>query len=204
MDSIFDILGPSEAQAFPIGKVFKVGQKALGSLSSASKRLVGKSVQGKIVKEVRRGRGNWRQIVFDDGTVLPITKDYVHSLARAKGTEQYVNAFVEKSREGQLQQALKSMSIHESMVYPPETTKVGRAITENQHEIYKKMAQTLQSMPPDSVMVRRGKKSYMLPQVYAEILQRHGILTIIKKKVTPRMAASRDRALDRLFKDWNK
>ena len=182
MNSIFDMIGPSEAEAFPIGKAFKVGQKALGSLSSASERLAGKTVQGKIVKEVRKGHGNWRQIIFEDDSVLPVTKDYVHSLSRAKGTEQYVNAFAEKNKEGQLQQALKSMAKHESMVYPERTTHVRRDVTENFHQAFKARAQELQVEVPDSVMVQRGKKSYMMPKPYAEILQRNGILQIIQRK----------------------
>jgi hypothetical protein len=179
------ILGQTdEAESSPIGKAFKLGQKAMGSLSSSSGRLAGKTLQGKVIKEVRRGKGDWRQIVFNDDSVLPVTKDYVHSLARAKGTEDYLSAYAGKNREGKLTQALNSMAMHERLFDTMSSRERVRTLQGN----YLKKAQELDpSLPPDTVMVTRGTKYYSMPRVYAEQLQKAGILTIREGQREKRM-----------------
>jgi len=182
--TLSDFFSPSEAQAFPIGKIFKVGQKALGSLSSASKQLAGKKLQGKVIREVRKGHGDWRQIIFSDNTVLPMTKDYVHTLSRVKGTEKMLNLFEERDQSGRLQQAMKSMSYHEAYARRNPTSslpKSSRDYTRQLHKNYLSEAQELDpTVIPDSVMVSRGSLYYSMPRDYAELLERNGILNIVK------------------------
>ncbi len=206
--TLTNLFGPNEAEAFPIGKVFKVGSKTLGSLSSASERLAGKELQGKVIKEVRKGHGNWRDIIFNDGTALPVTKDYVHNLAQSKGTETYLDLFEGKDVPDRLHQAMKSMRIHESMVYPDKTTRVGRAVTQNLYNARQQRLQELQSTPLDSVMVQRGTRSYMMPKEYAELLEKNGILKVVKSRFDhfdhSQSVSPETKMLDAIFKNWDK
>lgn len=138
MANLMDIFGPNEAQAFPLGKAFKVGSKSLGSLSSASERLAGREVQGKIIKEVRKGYGNWRDIIFTDGNGQAVTKDYINSLASTFGADKYVNTYLPMgTRAEQVGQAEKSLNKHISLMPGTPQSKVQREVINNLHEARK-------------------------------------------------------------------
>ena len=117
------LFGPDEAEASPIGTISKVTAKTLKKgLSSASEKLVGMKIKGKIVKEVRGGRNtNWRDVIFTDGTSLPMTKDYIHEAVKYNQTKIRMMDFPE-SPEGKLTTSLKSLKhtllYHDSMVAP--------------------------------------------------------------------------------------
>jgi len=180
-------LSDEEAEASPIGKVFKVGQRAMGSLSSSSERLAGQELQGKVIREVRHGRGDWRQIVFNDDSVLPVTKDYIHDLSRAVGTQKYTGMLAEKSPEAQLLQAERSMKYHESLARRsrkvPDLPKASRPMVRSQHQSYLRGTQELDpELLPDTVMVTRGSLYYSMPRVYAELLEAKGKLKISRSK----------------------
>uniref|UniRef100_A0A6M3KB39 Uncharacterized protein n=1 Tax=viral metagenome TaxID=1070528 RepID=A0A6M3KB39_9ZZZZ len=183
---------PSEAQAFPIGKMVKaVSRKALGSLSSSSESLAGKTLQNKVIKEVRRGHGNWREVIFNDGTALPMTKDYVNKLCRTKGTDDMLEVLSTKGQSEQLKQALRSMKYHEDRLSPGLET---RPTVAQFHESYlKRVKEVDPASLPDTVMVTRGKLYYSMPRRYAEILEREGIVNIQK-----------GRREQRLFKPYKK
>lgn len=87
---------PKEAEAMSLkGEVLKQGVKAVGrkvtekiagaGLSSTSKVLSGREIDGKVVQRVVKGSGKWRHMIFEDGTQKPITqeeaKDYTRHFA---------------------------------------------------------------------------------------------------------------------------
>jgi len=87
------ILTPEQAEAAPLGPIRRVTRRVLeGPLSpDATRILKGKIIKGKVVKEVRRGRGDWRYIVFEDGTHLPVDKSYIRSAAAGYGRERILS-----------------------------------------------------------------------------------------------------------------
>lgn len=176
-------LMPDEANAFPIGKAYTVGKKTLGSLSKASDRLMGKEVNGKIVKEIRHGHGDWREILYEDGTALPVTKDYINALCRRVGTENYLDNFAVELPAEKLNQARKSAGRHAEMAKPVFSKSAHRDLTQTFHDNYVKRTEELGKVAPESVMVRNKEGvEFMLPTPYAKLLQKKGDLVILNKK----------------------
>jgi len=144
-----------------------------------------------VIKEVRRGHGNWREVIFNDGTALPMTKDYVNKLCRTKGTDDMLEVLSTKGQSEQLKQALRSMKYHEDRLSPGLET---RPTVAQFHESYlKRVKEVDPASLPDTVMVTRGKLYYSMPRRYAEILEREGIVNIQK-----------GRREQRLFKPYKK
>lgn len=110
-----------EAEASPIGELGKASAKILKKgISSASEKLAGMELKGKIIKEVRGGHGSdWRDVVFTDGTSLPMTKDYIHELVKHNQTKIRMADFPENP-ENKLQTALNSLK-HTLQYHSPLT-----------------------------------------------------------------------------------
>lgn len=183
----YETAQPEEPQAFPVGKWIKAGTKAAGKVitkeeSRAAKPLVGQMLSGKRVANVTKGAGNWRYIVFDDGSVQPMTKDVVTDLSRATGTAKYMETFAGKQMAGEtesvLAQASKSLEYHISRQNPYATRD---AIRDHYKSYVRNMKDTDPSVMPNIVPVAYQKKFFYMPRNYAEVLKAEGKLEILSK-----------------------
>jgi len=174
------IFGTKEAEAFPLKNVVKGGaRKVLGSISSASERLKGYTLEGKVIKEVRKGRGNWRVIIFEDGTEQSMTKDYVTSLCANKGTHKYVNKFSRKgSLEGKIKQAEKSLDIRLKKAKPLMHKPLTHARRQHDYDRLKE----LNVKQADVIGVWKDKRYLTMPKEYAELLESQGKVRIDRSK----------------------
>jgi hypothetical protein len=180
---------PEESEAFPLGKFSKTLTKTAkeGMESSAAARLVGHSLKGKIITNVKKGDGNWRSLLFEDGSEMTVTKDELHALTRAKGTADYAKTFTESNDESQLTQAMKSLKYHEVRAdnRPFDTAPTKRLY----HQRY--LTDVNQGDPkavPETVFVNYQGKYFQMPKEKAELLEEQGYLTIDKKhNVKPRV-----------------
>lgn len=177
---ILDLLQPSEAEAMPRGVYQKVTQSALsGEISSAAKVLVGKVLGGKTIKDVRKGRGNWRGILFDDDTMMTVTNTELNDLSRAFGTKKYTGQF-QQIEEGatRTEQALKSLDYHYSRVKPFVTK--GTVEMYHQRHLERLREMGIGETPGGSLVSYKGK-FFTMPTEYARHLQDLGLLKIEKE-----------------------
>jgi len=177
-------LGPSEAEASPVGKLIKAGAQAAKTalkkpLSSTSKKAVeyGATFMGKKVKAITKGRGNWRYIILEDDTVYPATKDVASDLIRHSGTGvQAVKLGLEKG-EGRLEQALASLAYHESRSNPYLSKKL---IKENYRDYTKQVKSQNLGAPMPYTLIQYGEKMFTIPSMYATILEKEGYIKVIE------------------------
>jgi hypothetical protein len=182
--AIGEAFSPNEAEAFPLGKLFKASTKTLsGVKSTTAERLVGRSLNGKTIQDIQKGRGDWRVILYDDGTAQTLTKKDLHDLTRARGTEVYSGRFNRAQRNEdlptQMQMALTSLDYHMKRQSPFRSRDSSRVL----HERYLSSAQEMTGKAPDTVFVEYGKKHFQMPRGYAELLEKEGHLKITKTKV---------------------
>jgi len=165
----------------PIGEFIKVGAKALkyakSPISKAAKELVGEEVGGRIIKSVTRGVGDWRYLVFEDGSAMPVKRMILNDLIRNKTTVSQVAEFTAKESEGQLAQAYKSLEFHKSRVYGGHT----RQSMELFHKSYTDNLKALGKTPPDLSMVSHAGKNFIMPSEYANLLEKEGTLKVVKR-----------------------
>ena len=61
-----------------IGRLIKAGsivaKYAREPASKAAKRLIGEEIGGRVVKSVTKGVGDWRYLLFEDGTAQPVKR----------------------------------------------------------------------------------------------------------------------------------
>lgn len=188
-------MNTDEANAMPIGKLLKAGTKPAlkafeGAVSSAAKPLIGKTLEGttlkgmqlegKAVHNVTKGSGEWRNIIFNDGSSLPVTKDYLNDLMREVGTQRKMIELNSKDPTGQLQQALKSLEYHKARQLPVSK---GYAI-KKRVEHRSRVSELLNSPTEDVVVVfeKGGSAPLTMPRKYAEILEREGKVRIDRTK----------------------
>lgn len=177
---ILDLLGPSEAEAMPRGVYQGITKAALsGEVSSAAKVLVGKVLDGKTIKDVRKGTGNWRGILFDDDTMMTVTNTELNDLSRAFGTQKYTGAF-QGAAEGatKTEQALKSLDYHYSRVKPFVTKGTTELYHKRHVERLKEMG--LSETPSGSLVSYKGK-FFTMPTEYARHLQDLGLVKVEKE-----------------------
>jgi hypothetical protein len=186
------ILGEDEAEALPIGKLVKGGvkmaEKVAGKeVSSASASLVGKVVKGKVIKAITKGAQDWRYLVFEDGSFLPVTKDVVTDLARGFGTEGKMKTFENLAPDDQLTQAFKSLQYHLSR--QPKYNigpRSPRYIREWHEDYLKNMRELAPEAEVDTVFVEyfdpktKRQEYFQMPRPYAEVLERIGVVKIRK------------------------
>lgn len=187
---LLDLFGPKEAEAFPVRGAFrKVTEKiAKGEVSRAAEALKGLVIKGKAIKNVVKGKGNWRYLIFEDETYLPVTKDQVNALARAVGTRRQMEKFAAASPEKKVEMALKSFKFH-AVRQPKYPWERSRRYIRGWHEDYLKQVRELApELVPETVFVEAknpytGKIDYFqMPKAYAEVLQQKGLVRIVKRK----------------------
>lgn len=171
----------NEAQASPIKRVLQDASKlALGPASSAAARLIGKSFpefEGRVVKDVRQGRGDQRFILFKDGMVAEVTKKDLNDLARTTGTEEYVSKFQAGDEATKKAMALKSLRRREAM----HSGLVRKSTVTEKASEHLKSSKSVSGLQEDIVGVVKDGKYMTMPRPYAEYLQKAGILKITKE-----------------------
>jgi hypothetical protein len=178
--SLLNVIGPSEAEASPIGKVFKSVARPLlkkGTKSSTVKELVGQPFKGETIKNIVKGRGDWRYILTEEGNTHPVTKDVLHDMERALGTTLKMVEFSGKEVESQLVQAYKSLAYHEARMNPFATRKA----VEDHFKYYSKNIAAGKQDMPDTCLILYNEKSFTMPTEYATILEKEGAIKILKK-----------------------
>lgn len=174
-----DLLEPSEAEASPIGKAFKTATRPLlqkAPKSRTVKDLVGQTFQGETIKDVVKGKGDWRYILTKEGNTIPVTKDVLADLERAGGTIAQEVKFAAKDQESQLLQAYKSLAYHESRLNPFATRKA----TEDHFKYYSQNVKATGLEMPDMCLIEYKGKTFTLPREYAIMLQKEGTIKILK------------------------
>ena len=166
-----------QAEAMPPGVFQPIRKAATGVVSSALKRLKGRTVKGKVIQDIRKSK-DWRHIIFEDGTEQVVTKNELHQLTKAKGTQTYVQKFKEANEEAKTVQALKSMQMRESHVRNNPFTP--RRQMRQLHKDYLKGVRSYGVEQPDTAFVTREGKHYQMPREYAEHLEDLGILKIVR------------------------
>jgi hypothetical protein len=176
------LLEPQKAEAMPIGKITKTLTKAAkGAESSAVKALRGKTLQGKIIKDVRKGTGDWRAIVFEDDSQMTIKKQHVNDLCRAFGREKYTSKFALKERDSKTVQALRSLRFHEARVRPLSTRRYTRFMHKEHAARLRQIAKD-ETLDPDTSFVLYQDKYFTMPKDYAVHLEDLGLLKIMRGK----------------------
>lgn len=176
---IVEFLGPREAEAGPygrVGKILKAGKgAAMKKASSTAEIFRGKNLFGKTVSDIKIGKGDWRYIVYKDGTEQAVTKDVLNELAQEAGTAVKMMEFKSKDLGGQLAQAAKSLQFHKARqnMFATKQAKEEWLKVRNTH--VKQMG-----MEPTPYVWVESEKMF-LPEEYAKVLDDAGIVKIKKK-----------------------
>jgi hypothetical protein len=192
---VTDMFKTKEANAMPLGKLLKAGTKealkaAEGLPSSTAKVLKGKSLEGtaiqgmkldsKVVADVRSGIGNWRNIIFEDGSSLPVTTDFLESIMREHGKATYAAKRAVMTAEEQLKEAEASLQYH-----------LNRTYTEGKNRPVKFQEKHSQRMNElvgpergaEMIGFWHGRRYVIMPKYQAEILERNGKGRIDRSKI---------------------
>lgn len=182
VESLLGAIGPQEAEAFPWGKIgkrfIKRGAKGVVTkgVSSAEKGLIGKTVFGKTVRGVVKGRGDLRYIRFTDGTERVVSKDVLTELMQEVGATKYLERFAEKEGPSKLEQAAKSLRFHKARQSIFATKKLQGEWLKTRQAHAKAMGQE----PTPYVWVESER--VFMPKGYAEVLDSAGVVKIRKKR----------------------
>ena len=186
------VLEPEEAEAFPVKPLTKTLGKMLKVSSSAEKDWIGRKIAGKTVTGIKKGEKDWRTVYFEDGTELPLTKDYLNSMLRGAGTSAYKGEFLTQPKSGKQSMAAESLNrrlqrfpmedvekyTKEHVAHKERLKEVLDALkVPNKYveEISKANEQVLVRYPKNDVNAR----PVLMPKFYADILAEKGIVTII-------------------------
>ena len=167
---------PDEANAFPIGKIVKDMTKiALKEPSSAASNLIGKVMQGKVIKAVQKGKGDWRYLLFEDGSGLPVTKDFLESVSRAQGTKDYMAKFRAAGDAEKLEMAKKSLNRHLAKTTGLSTKRLTEAYSTKHMERLDRLG--LEGLEkPNLVGVWSSGRYVKMPKEYADLLEANGLV----------------------------
>lgn len=174
---ILDLLEPSEAQAMPRGVFRKLSSTVMkGEVSSAAKVLVGKQLENKTIKDVRKGEGNWRAIIFDDDTMMTVTNQELTDLSRAYGTKSYTQAYKEKDLTSQAEQAIKSLDYHYARSKPVD---IERDVVDYHQKHNQRLKEMGLEAPKHSLIFYKGRL-FTMPKQYAKYLDELGLIQVKK------------------------
>lgn len=180
VEGLLGALGPSEAQAGPYGKIGKTFVKSVKGVSkevsSTASGLKGKSLWDKTVKDVVKGKGDWRYIQFTDGTERAVTKDVMNEIMQEIGTVLKMGELAGKEGPSKLLQAAKSLEFHKQRQSGFTTKK----IQEEWLKVRQAHTKSMGLEPPPYVYVDSEK--IFMPKEYAEILEQSGAVKIKKGK----------------------
>ena len=174
------ILQSEKVEAMPAGVIKKIASKAAkGVVSSTSNRLKGRTLQGKTIKAITKGKGNWRSIQFTDDTEMIVEKHFLNDLARQKGTQKYIKEFKTKKGATKRFQAEESLKYHKARQQAFATRQGDRTIHQGHLTRSAKLGKEL---PQDTHFVTHEGSFFQMPAEYAEYLEKLGILKIMKSK----------------------
>jgi hypothetical protein len=177
VDSVLSAIGPSQAEAMPIGKLIKAGSKAIPEgVSSAAERLVGTMFKGRKITNITKGAQQWRYIHLDDDTTYPATKDVINDLARAAGTATKLAEFSDKPEHSQLLQAYKSLQYHRQRSIPAAS----KLLIKDYNKRWQATMKEAGGEAPPMSMVQYGNEVFSMPTPYAKLLQSEGQVKLLK------------------------
>ena len=182
------LMEPEEAEAMPLGKLRNL-TRTLKTPSSAEIALKGKTIGDKIVKGVKQEGKKWRVVQFEDGTEIPMTTDYLNDLMRITGTQSYLKEFSTQGVKGKSSMANRSL---ETRLSRPQPMSELDYIKENQfhkdrvNEIASEIGVDPGLLNPKTSYVKwpkddRNARLLQLPSEYAEILEKEGVVTIVRE-----------------------
>jgi len=148
-----------------------------GPRSRTADVLVGRTIEGRVVKDVVVLGPQWRAILFEDGHELPVRKEVLRELVRGIGAKRYVDEFAGLPEEAKLKRALTSLERRKRMQHPMDT-KLMKTHFRKMHEKYFRALKSGEELP-EYVWVE-SERLY-LPKAYAEILEKHGVIRIKKR-----------------------
>jgi hypothetical protein len=159
--------------------VKKIAKKLLGStikgqLSSAHKVLAGQVIDGKVIKRVVKGKGDWRYIIKEDDSVEMVTKDFINSLSRNIGTKGKMDEFFLKDKESRLVQAYKSLKLHKVKADPDMERVVSF------HKDYRNQLKLTGAAQNEFVLAKTKEGYFTFPKRYADLLAKEKAIKIIK------------------------
>jgi len=180
VDSLLNTLGPSEVQASPYGKIGKAFIKTIKGvtreISSTAEGLKGKPLWEKTVKDVVKGKGDWRYIRFTDGTERAVTKDVMNEVMQEVGTLGKMTELAGKEGKSKLEQAGISLKYHKDRQALFATKKTQEEWLRVRQAHTKSMG--LESAP----YVYVDSEKIFMPKEYAEVLELSGAVKIKKGK----------------------
>jgi hypothetical protein len=180
-----ELASPDEAEASSLfGKILKQGAKTVAKRaaqadSTSSAVLEGKTIMGRVVKEVKKGQQDWRYLVFEDGTEMPVKKELVHNLCREFGTVGKMGELAEKDEASQLMQAIKSLEFHTSR----QKTFTTKSMRDDYRKQYVQQMKDLGIEPEEMIHIDKPIQAY-IPKKYADILEQAGVIQIRPRKGT--------------------
>ncbi len=175
------LLPEEEAEASPysyIAKKFTRSKEVARELSSTAKDLIGKTLwdPNKVVKSVKKGPGDYRFIVFQDGTERKVTKDILTELMQEYGTKTSTARAQTLTGESLVEQAAKSLEYHLKRQNPFSTKAEKSDWLKTRQAHIKSMGGT----PSPYVWVESHK--VFIPSEWAKVLEEAGQIRIGKAK----------------------
>jgi hypothetical protein len=187
-----NLFSPNEAEASPIGKMGKAISPLLrksASRSSSADLLIGQTLEGKVIKDVLKGRGNWREIIYEDGTNRAVDTETLEYIMRRKGTEKQDAIFQNASPTERDSIAEKSLNLRRKISENQKRDMPytgGKRETVRQHvKGYFTDLKELGEPLPGTVMVqdlRPGGMYHSMQTEKARNLEKRGIVKIVKGK----------------------
>lgn len=170
------LLDENQAEAGMSGKILKAGVKAIAGMeSSASKRLVGTPYKGSTIAKITQGKGEHRYITTASGETDLVDASYVNTLAKRAGTGSQIEKFAAEDSAGRLAQAYKALDMRlKQQAFEPE------AVIDF-HKAYKDQLIQGGVEPEATILAKVQDKHITLPEEYGKLLEKEGILKIMKK-----------------------
>lgn len=159
-----------------LGKVVKKGIE-----SSASKDLKGYPYRNSTIKKVWKGSKDWRYVELNDGTTELVDKKIINSLARERGTAEYMNRFDSGGKQSRLVQAYRSLELH------LKNANKNKEIVLDFYKSYRTQLHLNDKRVPELVLAEQNKNFFTFPKQYAELLEKEKKLKIVEvlKDKTP-------------------
>ncbi len=176
--AVDESLRPKKAEASPLKAILKDATKIVGEQSSTASGLIGKvfpKFSQSPVQKVLKGRGNSRYLIMEDGSGIEIEKSDLNHLMRSLGnveTQQVQNL----SPEQALDKAMRSLKFHEDRANPF----ANKPYVEDYTKRHLKASSDLIDLAEDMVLVNKHGVKMSLPRKHAELLEKNGILKILK------------------------
>ena len=203
-------LEDKKAEAFPLGKLVKPATKQAKKIlketleSSATKALRDFELHGKKILKVTKARTStaekkrmepwkdWRYLHFDDGSILPMTVDYLNALIRAAGTKKYKEKFLKETAQNKLAMATKSLQIRTGRtgLVPQELSSL-KELVEATKAMLKEIDPSLIEEGeyirfPKGTPTKEGAFIKYMPKFYTDLLAEKGIVTKLKPSRLPK------------------